>query len=252
MENHIAAYLAGIVDGEGNIGLFRRKAKPECGEIAPTFYAYLKVCNTDYRLLSWIRENVGYGAIHVEVRHRARCRKVYTWHISSRPMEQFLRLIYPYLVIKKEQADLIFKYRATFDKSRECRKGVPPKILKLREQYCVELVNLHKTVVHGPPALAGAQTSEMRRAAQQDVFGSEMNALETCRFFATGFVSARKAREGPLKVAVPTRWRPTVGGRYVIADDVPKDGYKLRSEAHDAARRYKENKRAELKKLLDG
>jgi hypothetical protein len=252
METHVAAYLAGIVDGEGNIGLVRRNANPQRGEIAPTFYDYLKIVNTDYRLLSWIREKVGYGKISVETRKKEGHRKVYTWHVSSRPMRQFLQEVYPYLLIKRDQADLIFKFRATFDKSRECRKGVPPEVLKMREQYCVEMVNLHKTVVHGPPLLAGPQTTEVRRAAQQDVFGSEMSALEACRFFASGHVSARKVRKGAQKVVLPTRYRPTVGGRYVVINDMPEDGYELKSQAHEAARRYKQSKRAELKMLLDG
>lgn len=166
MRSEVAGYLAGIVDGEGNIGLLRRNPKPQCGEINPTFLDYVKVTNTDYRLLSWIKEHVGAGSIYAESRNKERSRKVYTWHISSKPCLIFLRQIYPFLVVKKEQADVIFQFRMTIDQARPCKYGMPEDTIKERERLCSEMVRLHNHVVHGKPIHAGPQTTERRRASQ--------------------------------------------------------------------------------------
>ncbi len=168
MKETECAYLAGIVDGEGNIGLVRRPPKPECGEISPTFLDYVKISNTDYRMLAWVKDKVGAGSIYAEARVKERCRKIYTWHISSEKSADFLAQVYPYLVVKKEQADVIFLFRKTFDKRRFCKRGLSSEIIALREFYCGEMVRLHNHVTHGAPIKAGPQTVEARKASQSN------------------------------------------------------------------------------------
>jgi hypothetical protein len=98
------------------------------------------VCNTDARLIEWLHKVVGKGSVARE-RPRPNRRTQYTWIISSKEAEDFLREIYPYLVIKKEQADVVFKFRETFGKGQ--RIAMSPETLRQRQAHQDELQRLH-------------------------------------------------------------------------------------------------------------
>jgi hypothetical protein len=136
------AYLAGVIDGEGNIaiGLRSRGAK---GEKSPIYWGYLKVSNTDRRLLEWCANVTGVGTIHKEGRKRGRRRQLYIWHVSSTPSEQILRDVYPYLVIKREQAEAFFEFRATFLSNQCCRNGTPPLVTARRRKLYEDMQTMH-------------------------------------------------------------------------------------------------------------
>jgi len=52
--------------------------------------------------------------------------------------EAMLRLLFPYLSIKQDQAELALKFRATLGRGGNSR-GTPPSIIKLREAYRKQL-----------------------------------------------------------------------------------------------------------------
>jgi hypothetical protein len=94
------AYLAGIFDGEGTIGYYDFRNRHE---------STVMITNADPRLMSWLLERIGYGNVHtVKKAYHRRKHIVHHWRISNRPrVYEFLEAIVPYLIVKKDQAELL-------------------------------------------------------------------------------------------------------------------------------------------------
>lgn len=99
------AYFAGIIDGEGCFCLHRSGARD-------VFGCDLSVGNTDPRLVQWIHERFG-GRISRRQFADKRCKVFYHWHLLSRDLDTVIPAVLPYLVIKKDQAELMLAYRKT-------------------------------------------------------------------------------------------------------------------------------------------
>lgn len=137
------AYIAGIIDGEGSIQIFKRKpSKSSIAKRQKNFWhtSYVKISNTDIRLLDWLKKRVG-GSIQ-KGKRRGKRRNCYELHINPSKSTELLQKVYPYLVIKKEQADVVFEFRSTYE-NRYCRGGLPKHILEAREKCYTQLKELH-------------------------------------------------------------------------------------------------------------
>ena len=99
------AYLAGIVDGEGCI-TYRRNGKGR-------YYTRVTISQKRTQLLDWIVERFG-GAYSKT-----------TWTCGSRHSEWILTEILPYLVVKKDQAEVALEL---------CRRGVKGNRMPLNRQ----------------------------------------------------------------------------------------------------------------------
>lgn len=96
-----AAYLAGLVDGEGSISLTRRHARDQRQLV-------LSVANTEKILLDWILTRTGVGKITrkriAENHHTPR----FTYAVGNRQALNIPEQIAPYLQsCKKRRADLV-------------------------------------------------------------------------------------------------------------------------------------------------
>ena len=101
------AWLAGIIDGEGCISLFKRS----------TYYVpSVKVANTNEKLINRCKELLNEAEIEYCIRYSDRGERKNAkpaWEIvmESRPrVIAFLNLILPYLVSKDEQAKLVLDW----------------------------------------------------------------------------------------------------------------------------------------------
>jgi hypothetical protein len=109
-------YAAGFVDGEGCIYL-DRDARPSgrvyhCPKMA--------VSNTNREVLEWLQARWGgtityRGPLRQDGTPRVfadNCRRKSwdAWHLSGHFVEQFLRDIIPWLIVKKEEARLLLEY----------------------------------------------------------------------------------------------------------------------------------------------
>lgn len=95
------AWAAGIIDGEGCVRLERRVQG-----VNPTFILTVIVANTDPRIVTRLAEIFGLGTIHGRKYSNPRNRPSFAWKVSSRQAEHVLRLVAPYLVSKREQAEV--------------------------------------------------------------------------------------------------------------------------------------------------
>lgn len=94
------AYLAGLLDGEGNIGVYRSKnAKGYWG-----YAVNLNVANTDRRLMRYLVQQFG-GVFHTKPTG-------FLWEPNGGKdrIQEILNSVLPYLVIKRQQAELVLGF----------------------------------------------------------------------------------------------------------------------------------------------
>lgn len=95
------AWAAGIVDGEGCILIYEAHTKT-----GDTWVLRLIVTNTDMRMLDRLRVIFNCGNIAIQRRRDSRHKTAWRWEVSAKKAEQVLSLIKPYLVNKRDQAEV--------------------------------------------------------------------------------------------------------------------------------------------------
>jgi len=118
------AYAAGAIDGEGCIGLHRtgNKSRPSVG-------LRLSVFNTDPRLPYRMQDLFG-GNVYVSKRPLGH-KPLHEWVLLSAKAADVLKKVYPYLVIKKEQADIALDFAKIIGK----RGPQKSEIMEKREDF---------------------------------------------------------------------------------------------------------------------
>lgn len=110
------AYTAGLFDGDGYVTLSRGRRRDRSR--TPSYRLLIGVGNTDQRLTNWF--HVRWGGYHqVRERRILGLKKppaetgIFEWTIGNRAAIRFLRRILPYLVAKKEQAEIAIDFSTT-------------------------------------------------------------------------------------------------------------------------------------------
>ncbi|MFA5271690.1 MAG: LAGLIDADG family homing endonuclease [Candidatus Omnitrophota bacterium] len=101
MDEVTKAYLAGIVDGEGTVTLSRHHKHETPAPL-------VSISNTSLKLLIWIRRKCG-GIITSKKISKLHHTQSYVWRLRQNSALCFLNEIKKYLIVKKEQAELITK-----------------------------------------------------------------------------------------------------------------------------------------------
>lgn len=119
-------YAAGIFDGEGMVTV---RGKP-CYSLA------VEICNTDKRLIDWLHDRWG-GSIRTQTFANPKHRTRYEWKTSDRHAASFLRGVLPYLIVKREQAEVGVAYREHCDayvaERHSSRLGLLPEEIAYRD-----------------------------------------------------------------------------------------------------------------------
>jgi len=142
------AYLAGILDGEGSFLIGCYTKNPKTG--TPHFHTMIQVSSTDAILIDWLVENFGGRKAYYTAKQTPKNsrRAVFRWTIHSDRVKHICETTMPYLVIKKNQAQIMIDMRNTFERTR-MQKGqqgtqpIEPDILKLRYELFNQLKSLH-------------------------------------------------------------------------------------------------------------
>ena len=101
------AYAAGIIDGEGHLGIHGRTGSDSY------FQVHVAVGITNRQVLEWLAERWGGAVLSKDMTKRPDGRKaVFTWTLVCGAAVSFLEDVYPFLVVKKEQALLLRVQRA--------------------------------------------------------------------------------------------------------------------------------------------
>jgi len=103
------AYFAGLLDGEGciRIGSFRNSA----GQLR--YRAFVSIAMTDPRPIRWLTETFGGGFYTDHKKTHPEHKVAYGWSLNARAAAMLIERAYPYLKVKREQADILFHFADT-------------------------------------------------------------------------------------------------------------------------------------------
>jgi LAGLIDADG DNA endonuclease family protein len=132
------SYLAGIIDGEGSIYIQSRKRS-----YAIDYFPRFQIVNTDKKLMDWIYSKFGGNLFQKNrIKHNPKWRLQYEWFTTRKLMDQLLELIIPYLICKKEHAQIMLEFRKTFLQKTSYR--VSGEVLSFRNECLHKLKVLNK------------------------------------------------------------------------------------------------------------
>ncbi len=140
------AYMAGIVEGEGHIGMRLEPPDPRTRDVSPRIRAVLEIEMGDEDIIIWLSEKLGGRPIT----HRKRNPKHgTTWRlcVPAAALAPFLAQIIPWMksARKMREAELIFElaqiYRAGW---RGHGLVIPPELLVKRMILFEEMRRLHQ------------------------------------------------------------------------------------------------------------
>ncbi|GAI69533.1 unnamed protein product [marine sediment metagenome] len=119
------AYIAGLFDGEGCVAVDRRYLPHNPGltieaKIGITTPAPLYLC-----------QRIFGGKVQVETRHKG-WHDCYRWRIFAKRAEVFFRVVEPYLIIKKDQANLAITLSSLRHSKSPLRWKIAEKIASLK------------------------------------------------------------------------------------------------------------------------
>ena len=147
------AWLAGFLDGEGHLTIRYQRSKRDC--LVTSTVATIAVSQAHPReaILYWMKESFG-GTISCSSTgpRSAFHNKAYRWSITGAGAVEICRRVFPYLRLKRRQAELIIEHQGTKLPSHVgVRKGTPrsavrisPEILALRQAHVEEISKLNK------------------------------------------------------------------------------------------------------------
>jgi hypothetical protein len=109
-------YLAGLIDGEGCVGVYPSKAEYGHRQKQPrvVYRPRISIANTDRRALDWVAHRFGGHVLQKSRRAmREHWKTSYAWHLQgSNNVLCVLRAVRPFLIIKSAQADLLLTWPA--------------------------------------------------------------------------------------------------------------------------------------------
>jgi len=125
------AYIAGLFDGEGTLTLSDNPWR---------IIACLALTNRS--IPYWFKFNFG-GSIYHYKPSNGNHSESWRWGVSSQKALTFIKSIYPYLILKKPQADVAIKFQAGL-RSKGSGKALTEKEIAVREAEYIIMQGLNK------------------------------------------------------------------------------------------------------------
>ena len=159
------AYAAGIMDGEGTIGIYRSYAPDRKGgkkrEVA-LLRPCVSVAQCDIRLPEWLQQKFGCGYIHNQGVPKSGRRVVYTWQVwGFTSVVPVLEALKPFLFLKRDRAEIALEFCAQNINIRHLPEAEKVLAIAKREKLVRELKDCNRR------GLASAAETERSRAARE-------------------------------------------------------------------------------------
>lgn len=139
----ILSYYAGFIDGEGYIGIKKYIRKNKGSEkFSPIYSEKVSVGGVNELSIKSFNDIMVGNIYYKKASNLTNQRGFWNWEVSDKKAREFLKMIYPYLRIKKLDADIVLALESIKDKNK--RKRLSSKELELREN----LYNLLKVLHH--------------------------------------------------------------------------------------------------------
>lgn len=135
------AYFAGLIDGEGCISFLSRRARKLATRKMRSYDVWqpdVRIGNTDERIIVWLKKN--FGGWSQQLR-RAQGNWKPSWQWIATDIRNLIKEIYPYLVLKRRQAEIIIEFPSGRGYGQT---GRPEKIKNKQRQLVQEIHRLNK------------------------------------------------------------------------------------------------------------
>lgn len=145
MDNLLKAYLAGIIDGEGYIGIGKANKKEQK---SPYYRERVSVGISSKVIVDIFYEYFG-GSISYRDRIQSKFNSnqpYWVWEITDKKAAEFCHFFAPSLIVKRPQALLLCKLRESKEKGQLRRKErglLTRELLLERESYYQQIISLH-------------------------------------------------------------------------------------------------------------
>jgi hypothetical protein len=117
------AYVAGLIDGEGCIRVKKSKAYKCQGRSTPGYHASIQIKMTDKGAIEFVASVLG-GWHYVQRSALRSGRPLYTWQVSDLKAETAIKVVLPYLRVKKAQAEAVLSLRQLQAEGRKHRTKI--------------------------------------------------------------------------------------------------------------------------------
>jgi len=134
------SYIAGLIDGEGYIGICKSRAYKGKGRLNTGYWVHLAIINTNLKVLQWIKSTIKTGVIYTKLRTGQPDKKIYQLVWTRNGAKRILSQVLPYLKIKKKQAELCILFQNQFISYKGGKNTIVPKKVTQRRN------KLHKKV----------------------------------------------------------------------------------------------------------
>lgn len=162
MEETAKAYIAGFIDGEGFVDIHRQsteKTMKSRNIKSPSFQPIVQISNSNRDVLEWIKSLYG-GNLYARAK-KAGHKQIYSYVVTARKAEHLLKEVLPFLIVKKEQAQLVLEFYANGEHGK---LRTSPEELNRRESIYSILRSLNykgdsrpQRLSEVPPELVAAQ-----------------------------------------------------------------------------------------------
>lgn len=125
-------YIAGFLDAEGSITITKRIRKDRP---SPLYAIDIRIVNNHIGVLKSIQKKYG-GFIHI--RKEDKGNQLYDLIMNNQHGKDLLNDIYPYLIIKKEEAELALKFPLS-----ESRQPLTKEQIKQKDEIRNKIISLH-------------------------------------------------------------------------------------------------------------
>lgn len=104
------AYIAGIIDGEGYIGV-KRMTSARQDRRSPGYHARIQIRMVHEGAIKLIADTLG-GWYFKEKAHVVKGRPLFCYQASDASAENVIRKVLPYLIVKRDSAEAVLQLRA--------------------------------------------------------------------------------------------------------------------------------------------
>lgn len=117
------AYIAGLVDGEGYIGIKKAKAYKCQGRKTNGYHARIQIRMVDESAIKFIAENLG-GWYYKEKPSCNNGKPLFCYQSSDKSAEGILKILLPYLKVKKDSAKTVIEFRKLQSNGKKYRTKI--------------------------------------------------------------------------------------------------------------------------------
>jgi hypothetical protein len=145
LEENRLIYWAGFIDGKGTFKIIKRRPNRKTREKTPKYIPYLAVANTNEAIIKLLKKEFGCGTIWHKKPFKPNHKPAFAWYVCDRKCVEIVEKLYPYLIVKKPQAELILKFYN--DVGQRMSFGpvcTPNHIIEKREYYYNQMKILNK------------------------------------------------------------------------------------------------------------